>query len=120
MKDLKLIVEGMTYAECGRWHDGRLWFVDLYTYAVYSCQEDGSNLRVADFVCGRAIRVKEGGEILDEVSTEDLNCYAVALGGEGGKTLFLLAIPAEFKPEIRKNDPQSRVFSVKVDVPLAK
>ncbi|MEV6362383.1 SMP-30/gluconolactonase/LRE family protein [Nocardia asteroides] len=74
---------------------------------------------VADFVRGRAVRVVKGGEITDEVSTGDLCCYAVALGGEDGKTLFLCATPADFDPETRKNNPESKVFSVQVSVPVA-
>ncbi|KID28826.1 gluconolactonase [Prauserella sp. Am3] len=40
------IVTDMSYTECPRWHDGRIWFSDFYTYAVYSAAEDGSDLRV--------------------------------------------------------------------------
>ena len=74
---------------------------------------------VADFIRTRAIRVLPGGEIVDEVSTGNLNCYACALGGADGKTLFLCATPAEFNPEIRKNNPLSRVLSTRVEVPVA-
>ncbi|OLT40614.1 gluconolactonase [Saccharomonospora sp. CUA-673] len=40
------IVTDMSYTECPRWHEGRIWFSDFYTYAVYSAAEDGSDLRV--------------------------------------------------------------------------
>ncbi|MBK1787144.1 SMP-30/gluconolactonase/LRE family protein [Prauserella cavernicola] len=40
------IVTDMSYTECPRWHDGRIWFSDFYTYRVYSAAEDGSDLRV--------------------------------------------------------------------------
>lgn len=74
---------------------------------------------VADFVRTRAIRVLPGGEIVDEVSTGNLNCYACALGGEDGRTLFLCATPAEFNPQIRRNHPLSQVLATRVDVPVA-
>lgn len=74
---------------------------------------------VADFIKPRAIRVRAGGEIIDEVTTGDLNCYACALGGADGRTLFLCVTPAEFDPEIRRNNPLSQVLSVRVDVPRA-
>lgn len=40
------IVSGMSYTECPRWHEERLWFSDFYTYQVCSVAEDGSDLRV--------------------------------------------------------------------------
>ncbi|MGH9055488.1 MAG: SMP-30/gluconolactonase/LRE family protein [Acidimicrobiales bacterium] len=40
------MVEGLTYLECPRWHDGRIWFSDFYTNAVYSAAADGGGLRV--------------------------------------------------------------------------
>lgn len=35
----------MTFTECPRWHDSRLWFVDFYTHTVNSVNDDGSDLR---------------------------------------------------------------------------
>ena len=28
MRDVKLLMDGITLGECPRWHDGRLWFSD--------------------------------------------------------------------------------------------
>jgi len=42
---LRTVVSDMSFTESPRWHDGRLWFVDFYTHAVYSVAEDGSDLR---------------------------------------------------------------------------
>ena len=39
------VVEGMSYLECPRWHEGRIWFVDFYTHRVFSAREDGGDLR---------------------------------------------------------------------------
>ncbi|MEV6304627.1 SMP-30/gluconolactonase/LRE family protein [Actinoplanes sp. NPDC051861] len=41
----RTVIEGLCYLECPRWHDGRIWFSDFYTYAVYSAAADGSDLR---------------------------------------------------------------------------
>jgi sugar lactone lactonase YvrE len=41
----RTVIEGLSYLECPRWHDGRIWFSDFYTYAVYSAAADGSDLR---------------------------------------------------------------------------
>jgi sugar lactone lactonase YvrE len=45
MADLRTVVSGMSFTECPRWHDDRLWFVDFYTHTVHSVREDGSDLR---------------------------------------------------------------------------
>lgn len=44
-RELRTVVTGMSFTECPRWHDGRLWFVDFYTHVVCSVAEDGSDLR---------------------------------------------------------------------------
>ncbi len=43
--EVRTVVSGMAFTECPRWHDGRLWFADFYTHAIYSVAEDGSDLR---------------------------------------------------------------------------
>ncbi|MEO3937321.1 SMP-30/gluconolactonase/LRE family protein [Dermatophilaceae bacterium Soc4.6] len=44
--DVRTILTDLSYTECPRWHEGRLWFADFYTYAVYSAAADGSDRRV--------------------------------------------------------------------------
>lgn len=44
-REIKTILTGMSYTECPRWHEGRLWFADFYTHAIYSMKADGSDLR---------------------------------------------------------------------------
>ncbi|MGB3771510.1 MAG: SMP-30/gluconolactonase/LRE family protein [Rhodococcus sp. (in: high G+C Gram-positive bacteria)] len=41
-----VVLEGYTYFECPRWHDGRIWVSDFYSYQVLSANEDGSDVRV--------------------------------------------------------------------------
>ena len=74
---------------------------------------------VADFTQRHAVRVLPGGKIVDRVTTGELNCYCVALGGHDGRTLFLCATPAEMDPDLRKNEPRGTIMSCRVDVPLA-
>ncbi|UQS24953.1 SMP-30/gluconolactonase/LRE family protein [Amycolatopsis thermalba] len=40
------VLDGFSYLECPRWHEGRIWFADFYTHRVYSSLEDGGDLRV--------------------------------------------------------------------------
>lgn len=45
MRKLSVLLDGMTHTEGARWYHGRFWFSDLYSFAVYSVNEDGSELR---------------------------------------------------------------------------
>lgn len=45
-REINPVVTGMSYLECPRWHDQRIWFSDFYTYRVYSAAADGSDVRV--------------------------------------------------------------------------
>jgi len=77
-------------------------------------------LWVADFTTNHASRVMPGGEIVDQVSaTGDLACFAVALGGADGRTLFLCASPSDAGSDERMKDPGGTVQTYRVDVPLA-
>lgn len=44
--DTRTIVEDLTYLECPRWHQNRVWFSDFYTHGVYSAAADGKDLRL--------------------------------------------------------------------------
>lgn len=44
--DVTLVLDGYTYFECPRWHDGRIWVSDFYSHKVISAQADGSDVRV--------------------------------------------------------------------------
>jgi sugar lactone lactonase YvrE len=43
--DVHTVIDGMSFTECPRWHEDRLWFVDFYTHRVHSVTEDGADLR---------------------------------------------------------------------------
>ena len=43
---LTTIVAGRNFVEAPRWHDGRIWFSDMYDHTVSSALEDGSDLRL--------------------------------------------------------------------------
>ena len=45
-RDVSVVVSDMSYLECPRWHEGRIWFVDFYLHQVFSAAEDGADLRV--------------------------------------------------------------------------
>ena len=74
-------------------------------------------LWVADGAHGRAVRVREGGEIVDEVSP-GTGVFACMLGGHDGRTLFLCTAP-DFDEHARSAAREGQLLSVRVDVPHA-
>ncbi len=62
------------------------------------------------------VRVKEGGEILDEVVVDRM-CFAVMLGGPDGRTLYIVA--NEWTGSINVETPTGRIYAARVDVPHA-
>lgn len=40
---IETLMRGLSFSECPRWHDGRLWFSDFYTNRVYSIDSAGNN-----------------------------------------------------------------------------
>jgi len=38
---LETLLDGLTFTEAPRWHDGRLWFSDFYTHRVLAVSPDG-------------------------------------------------------------------------------
>ena len=73
-------------------------------------------LWVADALGNRAVRVLEGGEITDEISTGDNGNYAVVLGGADGRTLYLCTAPS-FAEHERKDTREALLQAARVAVP---
>jgi len=61
------------------------------------CADRSGGLWVADARRPECVRVEEGGVISDTVSTSQ-NCYACALGGSDGRTLYCATAPATDEP----------------------
>ena len=73
---------------------------------------------VADALGGRALRVREGGEILDEISGGGLGIFACTLGGAEGRTLLLCAAPS-FAEHERRAAREAQLLACEVGVPRA-
>lgn len=63
----------------------------------------------------QTIRVLEGGKVTDRIETDQLS-IACALGGEDGKTLFLLTAPT-LVPEDCRAQCGAKILTARVDVP---
>ena len=76
-------------AEDGGLNNRRLW-APLGEYVPDGiCLDAEGAIWVAACINHACIRVAEGGEILDTISTGELHPYACTLGGDDGKRLFL-------------------------------
>jgi sugar lactone lactonase YvrE len=69
---------------------GRRVWADLEHAPDGICADADGAIWVATVPGKRCMRVREGGEILNEVSA-DRGCFACMLGGEDGRTLFVAA-----------------------------
>jgi sugar lactone lactonase YvrE len=82
------------------------------------CGDAEGAIWVADALGNRVLRLREGGEVLEEVSTGDLGVYACMLGGEDGCTLYLCVAPSFLEHE-RRESREAQLLSCRVDVPHA-
>jgi sugar lactone lactonase YvrE len=97
------IVAQVAYGPDGMTTDaeGAIWFADPFN--------------------NRAVRMRDGGEVLDEISTADLGLgtFALVLGGPDGRTLFLCSGTHWPHEEECLADRQARILTTTVEVPRA-
>jgi sugar lactone lactonase YvrE len=72
---------------------------------------------IADAVGSRLLRVREGGEIADELRL-DTPVFACALGGPDGRTLYACAAP-DFDDRARSAAQEAALLALRVQVPAA-
>ncbi|MXW42385.1 MAG: SMP-30/gluconolactonase/LRE family protein [Acidimicrobiia bacterium] len=99
----------------GHLKNRRLWAAVPGMIPDGCCMDAEGGIWFADAVGKAALRVLEGGEITHRVNTE-LNCYAVMLGGEDRKTLFLVTAPGLHPDEVSGRY-QGRIEMVTVEIP---
>lgn len=81
------------------------------------CADADGAIWVADALHSRAVRVAEGGEILDEIPA-GTGVFACMLGGDDGRTLFLCVAPS-FAEHERRAAREAQLLAVRVEVPHA-
>ncbi len=81
------------------------------------CLDAEGAMWIADAVHGRVVRVREGGQIVDEIQPGN-GAFACMLGGADGHTLFICAAP-DFHEHARVAATEARLLAVRVDVPHA-
>jgi sugar lactone lactonase YvrE len=81
------------------------------------CLDADGAMWIADGLSGRVIRVRQGGEIVDEIQA-GTGVFACMLGGADGRTLFICAAP-DFQEEARKNAREASLMTARVGTPRA-
>lgn len=83
------------------------------------CLDADGAVWVANPAAPECFRVAQGGEVLEVIDT-GMPCYACMLGGDDGRTLFMLAAPSSNIAELTKGgQPSGRVIVATVDAPHA-
>ena len=82
------------------------------------CGDAEGAVWVADALGRRVLRVREGGEVLEEVSTGSMSVFACMLGGEDRRTLYLCVAPS-FAEHERRDTREAQLLACRVDVPGA-
>jgi sugar lactone lactonase YvrE len=80
-----------------------------------ACVDAEGAVWIADAAGGRLLRVRDGGEILDEVRPGS-PVYACALGGADGRTLYACVAP-DFNEAARKAAREASLLAFRVPVP---
>ena len=78
------------------------------------CLDAEGLLWVADANNERVVRVREGGEIVDQIDTP-MGVYACMLGGDDGKTLFMSCAP-DFLAHNRSAAKEAAILATRVEV----
>jgi sugar lactone lactonase YvrE len=82
------------------------------------CADEEGAIWMADALGARVVRVREGGEVLEEISTGGSGVFACMLGGEDRRTLYLCVAPS-FAEHERRDTREAQLLSCSVDVPGA-
>ncbi len=82
------------------------------------CLDQEGAVWVADVFNHRLIRIVEGGDIVDERSTDGVCVFACMLGGEDGRTLFVCAAPTFNETEASLHH-RASILMTRVQVPHA-
>jgi sugar lactone lactonase YvrE len=45
MREITAVLSDLSFLECPRWHEDRIWVSDFYTHQVLSAREDGTDVR---------------------------------------------------------------------------
>lgn len=106
-----------TIAADGSLSDKRCWADTSPHWPDGICLDAEGAVWVADPRGNATVRVLEGGAIAETISTEPRGSFAAMLGGDDGRTLFILTNSISGPEAAQRKD--GRIEIVEVDVPRA-
>ena len=80
-------------AEDGTLSNRRQWAPTSPRLPDGICLDASGAVWIANPLAPECVRIAAGGEVLEVIETNGLNCYACMLGGPAGKNLFMLVAP---------------------------
>ena len=81
------------------------------------CLDADGAIWIANPIAPQCVRIAEGGEVLEVIDTGQL-CYACILGGDDGKTLFMVVADSADHDEAARA-PTGKILVAQVDSPRA-
>lgn len=81
------------------------------------CLDANGHVWIANAIAPECVLVAPGGEIVATVAT-DQPCFACMLGGDDGRTLFMMTAPSSMA-EIASASRQGRILTARVETPHA-
>jgi sugar lactone lactonase YvrE len=79
------------------------------------CLDASGAIWIANPLAPECVRIAAGGEVLEVVETQGLNCYACMLGGPEGRHLLMLVAETSDADEAAKA-PRGKVLVTEVEV----
>jgi sugar lactone lactonase YvrE len=109
---------GFDIAENGGLENRRVWAQRDGAAPDGICIDAGGAVWYADVPNHRCVRIREGGEVLEEVQA-DRGCFACMLGGEDGRTLFIVAREWDSTVMIAEQERTGQILTVRAPEPHA-
>jgi len=79
------------------------------------CMDRNGHVWIANAIGPECVLIAPGGEVVATVET-DQSCFACALGGDDGKTLYLLTAPSSMG-DVARASRQGRVLCARIETP---
>jgi sugar lactone lactonase YvrE len=105
-------------AENGDLENRRVWAQREGAAPDGICIDAAGAVWYADVPNRRCVRIREGGEVLEEVEF-DRGCLACMLGGDDGKTLFIVAREWSGTGNIAEREPTGQILTLQAPEPHA-
>ena len=110
------LAAGLTAFDIGR--DGtlsgrRVWASTMPRVADGITLDSAGAIWIANPLAPECARIAPGGAVIETVATSQ-NCYACMLGGDDGKTLFMMTAPTSF-PDAAAATPKGRIETATVE-----